>query len=182
MKELIEIQKELKVSKSQKNTFGNYNYRSLEDINEAVKPIANAHGCTVTYTDELVQIGERYYIKATATLDNGKESVSCIGWARESLTKKGMDESQITGTASSYARKYAAGGLFALDDTKDADTDEFHTQKTKKDLRDDILEMARKKGYTGTEIHEMFGLEGSSPLSKFQEVHDKVAKLTPKEI
>ena len=129
MKELIEIQKELKAPKGQYNSFGKYKYRSAEDILEAVKPLLHKHGCQLTLSDEIVLIGDRYYIKATATITNGEESVTTSAYAREDLDKKGMDGSQITGTASSYARKYALNGLFLIDDTKDADTDEFAKQQ-----------------------------------------------------
>ena len=98
---LLKIQEELKAPKGQYNSFGKYNYRSCEDILEAVKPLLQAHSCTLTLSDDIVQVGERYYVKATATIvtDNG-ESVAVTAFARESLDKKGMDDSQITGTAS----------------------------------------------------------------------------------
>ena len=132
MKELFNIQQVLKAPKNQRNTFGNYNYRSCEDILTAVKPYLNIHHCTLTISDDMVFAGERYYIKATATLTNEEgEQVSTTAYAREAKEKKGMDDSQITGTASSYARKYALNGLFAIDDTKDADalnTNKEYTQ------------------------------------------------------
>lgn len=128
MKELIKIQQELKAPKNQFNKFGGYKYRNCESILEAVKPILGE--CVLTLNDELVNIGDRYYIKATAKLSNGSDTVEVSAYAREEETKKGMDGSQITGTASSYARKYALNGLFLIDDTKDADTDEF-TKQTK---------------------------------------------------
>lgn len=123
MKELINIQSELKAPKSQHNNFGNYDYRNLEDICEALKPLLNKYECYTTISDEIVLIGDRYYIKATVTITNkdGK-SISNTAYARESLDKKGMDASQITGATSSYARKYAMNGLFLIDDTKDADS------------------------------------------------------------
>lgn len=120
MKILNKIQKELKAPKAQKNTFGNYNYRSCEDILEAVKPLLE--DATLTINDEVVLIGDRYYIKATATIKQGAESFSISAFAREPEGRKGMDEAQVTGATSSYARKYALNGLFAIDDTKDADT------------------------------------------------------------
>jgi hypothetical protein len=120
MKTLNKIQKELKAPKGQKNTFGNYRYRSCEDILEAVKPLLGE--AVLTISDEIVQIGDRYYVKATATIKEGDESVSVSAFSREGLEKKGMDVSQITGATSSYARKYALNGLFCIDDTKDADT------------------------------------------------------------
>ena len=131
MEALKKIQQELKAPKSQRNNFGNYNYRSCEDILEAVKPLLAKHNAMLTLEDELVQVGERYYIKATATFTDGKEPITATAFAREAETKKGMDDSQITGTASSYARKYALNGLFLIDDTKDADTDEY-AKSTKK--------------------------------------------------
>lgn len=116
---LVDIQKNLKVPKNNKNSFGNYNYRSFEDILEGVKPLLD--GCSLVINDEVLNIGNRYYIKAIATLSDGKDSIVATAFAREAEVKKGMDEAQITGSASSYARKYALNGLFAIDDTKDAD-------------------------------------------------------------
>ena len=122
MKELFTIQTELKAPKGQYNSFGKYKYRSCEDILEAVKPLLAKTKCTLTLSDEVKAEGGRFYIQATATLTNGaNESVSACGWAREEEAKKGMDASQVTGAASSYARKYALNGLFAIDDTKDSD-------------------------------------------------------------
>lgn len=120
MEILNTIQRMLKAPKGQRNTFGNYNYRSCENILEAVKPLLGE--ATLTISDEIVLVGDRYYVKATATLTCGKEEKSVSAYAREAVTKKGMDEAQITGAASSYARKYALNGLFCIDDTKDADT------------------------------------------------------------
>lgn len=126
---LIEIQGELKVNKAQTNTFGNYNYRSAEDILEAAKPLCNIRGVALTLSDHIELIGERYYVMSTAAIRKDDKVIEVTAGARESLTKKGMDESQITGATSSYARKYALNGLFAIDDTKDADTDE-HAKTT----------------------------------------------------
>lgn len=127
---LLLIQQELKAPKGQYNSFGKYHYRSCEDILEAVKPIAHKNGCVVTVNDYVDLIGNRYYIRATATVTDVEtgEAVHNTAYARESAEKKGMDDSQVTGTASSYARKYALNGLFAIDDTKDADTDEHKNQ------------------------------------------------------
>lgn len=124
---LMNIQQELKAPKGQYNSFGKYKYRSCEDILEAVKPTMAKNGVWLTLSDEIVNVGERYYIKATATISDGDGSISVSAFAREEETKKGMDGSQITGTASSYARKYALNGLFCIDDTKDADTDAYTT-------------------------------------------------------
>ena len=126
MKELIEIQSELKAPKNQWNDFGKYNYRSAEDILEAVKPLLKKHGCHLTISDEMIQLGDRYYVKATATLSKDADSISTTAYAREEESKKGMDASQITGATSSYARKYALNGLFCIDDTKDADFTNTH--------------------------------------------------------
>lgn len=122
---LLDVQAALKAPKSQYNSFGKYSYRNAEDIVEAVKPLAKANRILLTVSDDIVAVGSRIYIKATARvsdIDNPERSVSCDAFAREPDAKKGMDDSQITGAASSYARKYALNGLFAIDDTKDADT------------------------------------------------------------
>ncbi len=135
---LNEIQCMLKVPKAQRNQFGNYDYRSCEDILEAVKPFLENLKATLTLTDEIVQVGERYYVKATAAL-MGPDGIVMLttAYAREPVSRKGMDESQITGAASSYARKYALNGMFCIDDGRDADDDEPKTpatDKAKKDL------------------------------------------------
>lgn len=123
MKELISIQSELKAPKTQYNKFGGYKYRKAEDILEAVKPLLAKQKCTLIITDDIVMVGSRIYVKATATIKNEKgEYETSTGWAREEETKKGMDGSQITGASSSYARKYALNGLLAIDDNADSDT------------------------------------------------------------
>ena len=143
MKQLIEIQKELKAPKGQYNSFGKYKYRSAEDILEAVKPLLHKYGCQLTLSDDIVLVGDRFYVKATASITADGEAVSVSAFAREDLDKKGMDGSQITGTASSYARKYALNGLFLIDDTKDADTDEFaNQQKSSKETAKEPTRMA----------------------------------------
>lgn len=132
MLELLKIQTELKAPKTQFNKFGGYQYRSCEDIVEALKPLQEKYKCVVLLNDELVIIGDRYYIKATATIINEKgDKLSVSALAREPEIKKGMDESQITGSSSSYARKYALNGLFAIDDTKDADATNTHEVASK---------------------------------------------------
>ena len=123
---LSEIQSQLKVPKSNLNKFGNYNYRSAEDIIEAVKKIINPAGLSLIITDEVVEVGGRIYVKATAGIYGEGSSFVATGFAREEETKKGMDASQITGSASSYARKIALNGLLAIDDTKDADATNTH--------------------------------------------------------
>lgn len=123
MQRLINIQQALKAPKNQRNSFGGYNYRSAEDILEAVKPLLFKEDVCLSISDEIVNIGNRFYIKATVSLfgSDGKEIAKTSAFAREADTKKGQDESQITGAASSYARKYALNGMFCIDDTKDAD-------------------------------------------------------------
>lgn len=120
------IQGNLKAPKNQNNTFGKYKYRSCEDILEAVKPFLD--GLMLTLSDEMIAVGDRVYVKATAKITDGKDTIEVTANAREAVTKKGMDDSQITGTASSYARKYALNGLFCIDDSKDADTNEYQAQ------------------------------------------------------
>lgn len=130
---LQKIQSELKAPKNQENTFGGYKYRNLEDICEAVKPLLNKYSCSLVLSDDVVMIGERTYLKATATLIDSEtgEKTSNNGFAREDVAKKRMDLSQLTGACSSYARKYALNGLFCIDDTKDADaTNTGDEQKT----------------------------------------------------
>lgn len=140
MEELINIQNELKAPKNLYNSFGKYKYRNAEGIMEAVKPLLKKYNCYLTLCDDIHMIGDRYYLRATATFVNkdGK-SVVVTALAREDDNKKGMDGSQITGTSSSYARKYALNGLFLIDDTKDADTDEYKVEadaKAKKSKKD----------------------------------------------
>lgn len=119
---VVAIQSRLKAPKGQYNSFGKYNYRSCEDILEGVKPLLSEQELILTIEDSIEMIGDRYYVKATATLSDGTNSISTSAYARESLDKKGMDASQATGATSSYARKYALNGLLCIDDTKDADT------------------------------------------------------------
>ena len=121
---LLSIQSTLVAPKNQNNAFGNYKYRSLEDILKAVKPILSKVGMTLTISDEITQVADRIYVTATATLTDIEtgQAIEAVASARESLEKKGMDSAQITGAASSYARKYCLNGLFCIDDTKDADT------------------------------------------------------------
>ena len=134
------IQVELKCNKSQYNSFGKYNYRNCEDILEAVKPLCKKYRTTLILHDEVEVVSERYYIKAIATIYDwdSDNKIVASAYARESLTKKGMDDSQVTGATSSYARKYALNGLFNIDDTKDADTDAYAktTKKVAKEIKD----------------------------------------------
>ena len=122
IEKLVSIQSELKAPKGQWNKFSEYHYRSCEDILEAVKPLLKKHNLYQKISDEVVVIGDRFYIKATVTITDGIKSESSTAYARESLLKKGMDESQITGATSSYARKYALNAMYGIDDEKDADS------------------------------------------------------------
>ena len=132
---LMLVQQELKAPKNQYNSFGKYSYRSCEDILEGVKPLLAKVKATLTLSDEIVQIADRIYVKSTAIFTDAEKPTDVItnaAYAREAADKKGMDESQISGTASSYARKYSLNGLFCIDDTKDADTDENRNERTVK--------------------------------------------------
>lgn len=165
-KKLIKVQQELKVPKNQRNTFGNYNYRSGEDILEALKPILAKHEADVFLSYKVVVTGNMWtYVEATATfvdIETG-DSTCTTGYAREAETKKGMDPSQITGSASSYAGKYALNGMFLIDDTKDADTDEHHIQTTatkpKAFTKDDVtalrLDLVKLATATGKDVNEL---------------------------
>lgn len=150
----LSLMSELKAPKNQYNKFGKYNYRSSEDILEAVKPLALKYQLIPNLTDELVIIGDRYYIKATASITDGKETFLATGYAREEENKKGMDGSQITGTASSYARKYAMNGLYQIDDSKDADTDEFNNQNKGSNLQKTELASSKQVGMLKAKVIE----------------------------
>ena len=163
---LLKVQQDTKCNKGQFNSFGKYKYRSMEDIWAAAKPIAASYGAVLTCTDKPILIGDRYYIEATATIYDIEDgtSISTTASAREDDSKKGMDGSQITGTASSYARKYAMSGMLGLDDTKDADTDSYKREidaraeeaetstDTSETLRKKILEVAEMKGIAQEQI------------------------------
>lgn len=156
---LSEIQAALKAPKSQRNTFGKYNYRSCEDILEAVKPYLTKYKVALIITDEIVPVEDRVYVKASATLYDAEDGtkLSTTAYAREASAKKGMDESQITGSASSYARKYALNGLLAIDDTKDADT---------MDNREKAQKSAETSGITNAQQKRMFALLKESGKSQ----------------
>lgn len=126
VEKVSDIQKRLKAPKSQYNSFGKYAYRNQEDILEAVKPLLNEHGLVQTVSDEIVEVGGRIYVKATVTITDGEFSIANSAFAREPLEQKGMNDAQITGSVSSYARKYALNGMYAIDDTKDADATNTH--------------------------------------------------------
>ncbi|EOS7926294.1 ERF family protein [Enterococcus hirae] len=188
---VVTIQTELKAPKGQFNKFGNYKYRSLEDINEALKPLLAREQLQLTVSDELVLIGDRYYVKATATIsDSDGNYVEVHGYAGESKDKKGMDDSQITGTASSYARKYAMNGLFLIDDTKDADTDEYakqtkelasnkQSQPPKSILTDSQKQTAVSKMTEFAKQQNMKLEQAVNKLFPYLKLEPDLAKLTP---
>ena len=158
IKNLLAIQNELKAPKGNYNSFGKYAYRSAEDILTAVKPLLEKYECQLTISDDIVAVGNRIYLKATAALSDVDGNIEIVtAFAREAETKKGMDESQITGTASSYARKYALNGLFLIDDTKDADTDAYHKQTHSEDQKKSRIEYERtgKERITAEEIEKL---------------------------
>lgn len=157
MKELAIIQQKLKAPKGQYNTFGKYKYRSCEDILESVKPILAEVNCALTLSDDMVSVGSRIYVKATATLTNEKgEKEIVTAFAREEETKKGMDGSQITGTSSSYARKYALNGLFCIDDTKDSDATNTHDKnETQQPAKTPVS--TENTVYTGAQLKKAIG-------------------------
>lgn len=157
---LLAIQTKLKAPKGQYNKFGNFNYRSAEDILEAVKPLNAEQGLLLTITDEIKEVGGRIYVVATATVSDGTDELKVSAFAREPENKKGMDESQITGATSSYARKYALNGLYAIDDNKDADTDEHKQQQDNAPKKQPAQKQKQKqqqqeKGFTEQELHEI---------------------------
>ena len=162
-------QNELKAPKNQYNSFGKYSYRSCEDILEAAKPVCAKYGLLLTVSDEAVLIGDRYYIKATAAHYDAQggsdEVITATAYAQESLDKKGMDDSQITGPASSYARKYALNGLFCIDDTKDADTQDNTNPGTKKSAQ----KIAQKSPTAAQPEPEYKCAECGKPFTAFPE-------------
>ena len=174
---LTKIQGELKAPKSKYNSFGKYNYRSCEDILEAVKPILSKYDATMTIHDEMVEVGGRVYVKAVVTFSSGEETRVVTAFAREPDQKKGMDEAQITGTASSYARKYALNGMFLIDDTKDPDTDEY-TARTRQvaaqsakidSVKVDVLEaLCDKAGVDKSKVLARYKLDRIEDMTETQ--------------
>ena len=185
---LLKVQAELKAPKSQYNSFGKYNYRSCEDILEAVKPICHKYQSVLTLSDDVIELNGRFYVKAIATftdIETG-ESVVNNAFAREEDSKKGMDGSQITGTASSYARKYCLNGLFNIDDTKDADTDAYHRQ-TKAEEKAETVYVRRENNCTEVlgNNNRWYSLESMNLEllnkvvndSRYKECHDEARRL-----
>ena len=181
---LAKIQVNLKAPKNLYNSFGKYKYRNVEGIQEALKPMLAEYGVTVTLADEIVEVGGRVYVKAMATITDCEsgEALSVSAYAREAETKKGMDDAQVTGATSSYARKYALNGLFLLDDTKDVDTEEYQAQskrgtakaKSKTDdglpfeigdtpsYRDQLRAFCKENNYDPKSIIQICGLNANS--------------------
>lgn len=189
LKRVSDIQHELKCNKSQYNAFGKYSYRSCEDILEAAKPICRKYETVLFLTDEIKNIGDRYYVEATATLAdiNTEERITVKASAREQATKKGMDESQITGSSSSYARKYALNGLFNIDDTKDADTDEYTKAATAKAEQNatkyrceecgkafEACKDSRGNTYTAREIYEINKKRSPDGIARCKDCREKM--------
>lgn len=176
---LTEIQNELKAPKSKYNSFGKYKYRSCEDILEAVKPILKKYEASLTIRDEMIEVGGRVYVKAIAIF-SAPEGISCecTAFAREPEDKKGMDASQITGTASSYARKYALNGLFLIDDTKDPDTDEYTAQTKGEEEREKVA--AQKIGVVKGKALEKLLKDNGQDVDAFLKYYkvDKIEDLT----
>ena len=172
---LVKIQAELKAPKNQTNAFGKYKYRSAEDIVEAVKPILSKYETALVITDEVVQVGDRVYVKATATLlDDTDNHISVSGWAREEEVKKGMDSAQITGSASSYARKYALNGLFAIDDTKDSDATNNHQDELGDDKRLYLITLLEASPFDeNTKIKQALKIESYTKMEQY----DKALKI-----
>ena len=182
---LVGIQSELKAPKGQYNAFGKYKYRSAEDILEAVKPLLKKYSCKLTIMDEIVAVGERIYVKAIATISDGTQSLSVCAFAREEDEKKGMDASQVTGAASSYARKYALNGLFAIDDTKDADALNVSPEYTAPSPKKEEPKAATKPycpdniwwKLVKAEVQGKKTKEGMSPIQYLQQ-HYRIDELT----
>ena len=175
-KKLIEVQTKLKAPKNQYNSFGKYSYRNCEDILEALKPILHEVGATIIISDEVVSVNERYYVKATVKFIDTEtgDMVEASANAREEDNKKGMDSSQLTGSTSSYARKYALNGLFAIDDTKDSDTTNTHNKEQNKASNGDIISEAQVK--------RLFVLAKGKDTDKVKGIVDKYGFKTSKDI
>lgn len=197
LEKLLAIQIELKAPKNQYNSFGKYKYRNCEDILEAVKPLCLKNKAVLTVSDEVENIHERYYIKATATLHDteSEEKISVTARAREEEDKKGMDGSQVTGASSSYARKYALNGLFAIDDTKDSDTtntgdkgedkpksvQETKPQETVEPIKMTLEEAKKLRTKSGIELDKLTNKQLDAFLNCNRESHKKAAELILKE-
>lgn len=182
-KKLWTIQQTLNAPKNQRNNFGGYNYRSAEDILEAVKPLLQ--NITLTVSDEIVLIGNRYYVKATATLSDGEDVIAVTAYAREEENKRGMDASQLTGATSSYARKYALNGLFCIDDAKDPDTDAYakQTNQQPRQQKNPPKQQQQKAPPNPDEVLARFcdAAAKAPDANKLREIFGKCWKLLPKD-
>ncbi|ELH9086353.1 ERF family protein [Escherichia coli] len=182
-KKLWTIQQTLNAPKNQRNNFGGYNYRSAEDILEAVKPLLQ--NITLTVSDEIVLIGNRYYVKATATLSDGEDVIAVTAYAREEESKRGMDSSQLTGATSSYARKYALNGLFCIDDAKDPDTDAYakQTNQQPRQQKNPPKQQQQKAPPNPDEVLARFcdAAAKAPDANKLREIFGKCWKLLPKD-
>ena len=183
-KKLMAIQAGLKAPKAQYNAFAEFKYRSTEDILEALKPLLKEQECILTISDDMVMLGDRFYVKATATISDGNQSISTTAFAREMLTKKKMDDSQVTGATSSYARKYALNGLFAIDDTKDSDFtnqgDKGQTNVPGIDL-EPLYRVGKLAGYTKAQVNSHLQAKYKKSPNKIteeelQQAHDGYTK------
>lgn len=181
MEALKKIQAELKAPKNQRNKFGNYNYRSAEDILEALKPLLTANDAELTISDDIISVGNRVYVKATCRFTDKDGTTEVTAFAREPDSKKGLDEPQITGTASSYARKYALNGLFLIDDTKDADTNEYQQQTRNEpppaetmitaNQVNDITNLVQQTGADSKKILEYYHVQNIGQLTERAAAH-----------
>ena len=166
VEKLAKVQTELKAPKNRTNSFGGYKYRNCEDILEAVKPLCKENGLMLMLSDEPVVVGDWHYVKATATITDGVNNSSVSASARESATKKGMDDAQVSGAASSYARKYALNGLFLIDDAADADTNEYtgetnlevHSLNAIKNRLNQAVTKKMDEGFSVKEIAQLTGV------------------------
>lgn len=175
---LAEIQQKLECPKARTNQFGGYQYRNLEDIMEAVKPLLE--GATVTFTDDVVAVGDRVFVKSTVTFAYGEETAQSVGFAQHDATKKGMDGAQITGACSSYARKYAANGLFLIDDSQDADATNTHGKEQPKDTvtESDLHEIKQAREQAGLSKEKVMAICKESPFSCRKPPYDMLSKHT----
>ena len=155
MEALLKIQNELVAPKDLYNSFGKYSYRSAESILEALKPLLVKYNVQLTITDDIVSVGDRVYVKATVTITDGKETQSVTAFAREPAERKGQDSSQITGATSSYARKYALNGLFLIDDSKDADTEENHMESEERSKSGSNTPKVQRPNYSAEQLEKM---------------------------
>ena len=180
IEKLMKVQDELKAPKGKYNNFGKFSYRSCEDILEAVKPLLKKYNLLLTLSDDIIEMGGRVYVRATASIQDEEEMRVITAYARESEKKSGFDESQLTGTASSYARKYALNGLFLIDDTKDADTDEYQDQVVSGQIGEQKIpmekaialgELCKEKGIDAQIVCARYGVANFTEMT--EEIHAK---------